>query len=119
MNKSYLSLIIAVSVLSLGGLPPFTGFLGKLVAVQQLVATPERFLLIPLLASAYLTLFFYARILLTSLILSSSSSSIPNKPKETNSNLLTANLIGLLLPTACIILLLSLKLYKLKAFKAL
>nr|YP_009339292.1 NADH dehydrogenase subunit 2 [Eulimnogammarus cyaneus]APL97182.1 NADH dehydrogenase subunit 2 [Eulimnogammarus cyaneus] len=105
MNKSYLSFIIAVSILSLGGLPPFTGFLGKLLAVQQLAATPESFLLIPLLASAYLSLFFYARIMLTTLVLSASSSNSLNKIKETNSNLLTANLIGLLLPTVCMILL--------------
>nr|YP_008964127.1 NADH dehydrogenase subunit 2 [Eulimnogammarus verrucosus]AHB14314.1 NADH dehydrogenase subunit 2 [Eulimnogammarus verrucosus] len=104
MNKSYLSLIIGVSILSLGGLPPFTGFLGKLLVIQQLVFTPENFLLIPLLASAYLTLFFYARILLTSLILSAASANSINKRKETNSSLITVNLIGLLFPSVCMIL---------------
>nr|APL97235.1 NADH dehydrogenase subunit 2 [Garjajewia cabanisii] len=105
MNKSYLSFIISISVLSLGGLPPFTGFLGKLLAVQQLVLTPESFLLVPLLASAYLSLFFYARVLLASLLLLSSSSSTLNKTKKTNSTLLTINLIGLLLPAMSMILL--------------
>nr|YP_009107172.1 NADH dehydrogenase subunit 2 [Eulimnogammarus vittatus]AIT99456.1 NADH dehydrogenase subunit 2 [Eulimnogammarus vittatus] len=105
MNKSYLSLIIAMSILSLGGLPPFTGFLGKLLAIQQLVYTPENFLLIPLLVSAYLTLFFYARILLTSLILSASSANSLNKYKETNPNLITFNLIGLLFPAICMVML--------------
>nr|YP_009118052.1 NADH dehydrogenase subunit 2 [Brachyuropus grewingkii]AJF22813.1 NADH dehydrogenase subunit 2 [Brachyuropus grewingkii] len=105
MNKSYLSLVIAVSILSLGGLPPFTGFLPKLLVVQHLAATPESFLLAPLLASAYLSLFFYARVLLTSLILASSTTNVLNKPKETNSNLLVINLMGLLLPATCMIIL--------------
>nr|APL97209.1 NADH dehydrogenase subunit 2 [Acanthogammarus victorii] len=104
-NKSYLALITAVSILSLGGLPPFTGFLCKLLVVQYLVSTPENFILAPLLASAYISLFFYARVLLASLILASSSQGLLTKFKFTNSSLLIANMVALLAPTIAVVLL--------------
>nr|DAZ91316.1 TPA_asm: ND2 [Echiuropus macronychus] len=105
MNKSHLSLVVAASILSLGGLPPFTGFLGKFMVVQQMTVTPDSPLLIPLLASTYISLFFYTRILLTSLVLSSSTLSTTKSAKKTNSNLLAFNLVGLLLPALCMIIL--------------
>nr|YP_009339318.1 NADH dehydrogenase subunit 2 [Pallaseopsis kessleri]APL97208.1 NADH dehydrogenase subunit 2 [Pallaseopsis kessleri] len=104
-NKSYISLILALSVLSLAGLPPFTGFLPKLLATQLMLQTSENYMMIPLLLSAYVTLFFYARVLLTALILNASSSTTLNKEKKSSSVMLSFSLVGLLVPSLSIMLL--------------
>nr|DAZ91346.1 TPA_asm: ND2 [Gammarus chevreuxi] len=103
MNSSYLSFITAACALSLGGLPPFTGFLPKFMIAQQLVYSDFAILLAPLLTGTFISLFFYARVLLTSLVLASSSTSTSKTPSEVNSTLLNFNLVGLLLPSLCVI----------------
>lgn len=118
LDKSYLSLIISMSILSLGGLPPFTGFLPKLIAIQLLTNTSQIFIILPLLTGTFISLFFYARLLLTNLMLTSHSTITLQKFSKIRFTLLNINLIGLLAPPAAIIFLLSFKLYKLKAFKA-
>nr|YP_006234455.1 NADH dehydrogenase subunit 2 [Gammarus duebeni]AER12201.1 NADH dehydrogenase subunit 2 [Gammarus duebeni] len=103
MNKSYFSFIVAVSILSLGGMPPFTGFLPKFMVTQQLMHTPEATLLLPLLAGTFISLFFYARVLLTCLVLSSYTQCNLHASSKTNSTLLNLNLVGLLLPGLCLL----------------
>jgi NADH:ubiquinone oxidoreductase subunit 2 (subunit N) len=117
INKSYLSFIIARSIISLGGLPPFTGFLPKLIIVQQLAHRSITLLLIPLLAGTFISLFFYIRVLLVSLVLSRVKQRYSAGAVLVNSTLLNFNLAGLLIPILCIIYMLSFKLYKLKTFK--
>nr|YP_009707731.1 NADH dehydrogenase subunit 2 [Birgus latro]QES95348.1 NADH dehydrogenase subunit 2 [Birgus latro] len=74
-------LLVFFSLLSLGGLPPFTGFIPKWLVIQELASASNFILLIVLLGSALLTLYFYLRISIMSLTLSSPKLiiSIPNK----------------------------------------
>lgn len=118
LDKSYLSFIIRASILSLGGLPPLTGVLPKLMAIQLLAGTDQVFIILPLLTGTFVSLFFYTRLLLTNLILTGHSIITLHKISKINFTLLNVNLAGLLVPTLVIIFLLSFKLYKLEAFKA-
>nr|YP_006883536.1 NADH dehydrogenase subunit 2 [Alvinocaris chelys]AFO37820.1 NADH dehydrogenase subunit 2 [Alvinocaris chelys] len=64
-------MITLISFLSLGGLPPFLGFIPKWLIIQELSNNKAFLWLFVLLASALLTLFFYLRITLSTLTLSS------------------------------------------------
>lgn len=60
-----------MSLFSLGGLPPFLGFFPKLLVINLLSSSKELFWLLVLLISSLITLFYYTRIILTTLTLSS------------------------------------------------
>nr|YP_009459829.1 NADH dehydrogenase subunit 2 [Longpotamon yangtsekiense]AUT14001.1 NADH dehydrogenase subunit 2 [Longpotamon yangtsekiense] len=55
-------LLIPLNLLSLGGLPPFAGFIPKWMLIQLLINNKLFFALIFLLSSALVTLYFYLRI---------------------------------------------------------
>nr|BAI77021.1 NADH dehydrogenase subunit 2 [Tetrabrachium ocellatum] len=57
-----ISLTIPLVFLSLGGLPPFTGFLPKWLILQELVKQGNVFLSVFMALSALLSLFFYVRV---------------------------------------------------------
>ena len=59
------------SLLSLGGLPPFTGFIAKWFIIQELVFNQMYITLLILLSSALITLFYYLRVSITSIMMSS------------------------------------------------
>nr|YP_010520596.1 NADH dehydrogenase subunit 2 [Coenobita clypeatus]UXP76992.1 NADH dehydrogenase subunit 2 [Coenobita clypeatus] len=66
-------MLMFFSLLSLGGLPPFTGFVPKWLIIQELVGVGSFVLLVILLGSALVTLYFYLRVAIMSLTLSSPS----------------------------------------------
>jgi len=61
-NRKILKFTLFINFLSLGGLPPFLGFLPKWIVIQQLTFCGQYFQLIILLISTLITLFFYLRI---------------------------------------------------------
>nr|QBF01208.1 NADH dehydrogenase subunit 2 [Stegana acantha] len=61
-NSKILKFILLLNFLSLGGLPPFLGFLPKWLVIQQLSMENQYFMLTILLMSTLITLFFYLRI---------------------------------------------------------
>nr|QBF01229.1 NADH dehydrogenase subunit 2 [Stegana crinata] len=61
-NSKILKFILFMNFLSLGGLPPFLGFLPKWFVIQQLSMDSQYFMLMILLLSTLITLFFYLRI---------------------------------------------------------
>ncbi|NP_542244.1 NADH dehydrogenase subunit 2 (mitochondrion) [Vombatus ursinus] len=66
-NKSTpMTLIIMLTLLSLGGLPPLTGFMPKWLILQELVAHNNITMAMLMAFSALLNLFFYMRIIYTS-----------------------------------------------------
>nr|YP_009498548.1 NADH dehydrogenase subunit 2 [Alpheus hoplocheles]AWK60863.1 NADH dehydrogenase subunit 2 [Alpheus hoplocheles] len=60
-----------MALFSLGGLPPFLGFIPKLLVINLLSSVSELLWIFILLVSSLITLFYYTRILLTTLTLSS------------------------------------------------
>nr|YP_009694384.1 NADH dehydrogenase subunit 2 [Pterostichus niger]QEI26044.1 NADH dehydrogenase subunit 2 [Pterostichus niger] len=70
MNKNILiKFSLMLNLLSLGGLPPFLGFLPKWIIIQYL-SNNYMYLLLFMIMMTLITLFFYLRIIYTSLILS-------------------------------------------------
>nr|QBF01204.1 NADH dehydrogenase subunit 2 [Stegana sp. 1342 JL-2019] len=61
-NSKILKFILLFNFLSLGGLPPFLGFLPKWLVIQQLSIENQYFMTIILMMSTLITLFFYLRI---------------------------------------------------------
>nr|AUN44043.1 NADH dehydrogenase subunit 2 [Pseudostegana sp. 2159] len=61
-NSKTMKFLLFMNFLSLGGLPPFLGFLPKWLIIQQLVMNNNLFLLFIMILSTLITLFFYLRI---------------------------------------------------------
>nr|QXG19243.1 NADH dehydrogenase subunit 2 [Drosophila guttifera] len=61
-NSKILKFTVFMNFLSLGGLPPFLGFLPKWIVIQQLTFCNQYFLMVILMMSTLITLFFYLRI---------------------------------------------------------
>nr|AEY80448.1 NADH dehydrogenase subunit 2 [Apenthecia litongi] len=61
-KNKILKFIMFMNFLSLGGLPPFLGFLPKWLVIQQLTFNNQLFSLFILLMTTLITLFFYLRI---------------------------------------------------------
>nr|UFJ44022.1 NADH dehydrogenase subunit 2 [Oligometra serripinna] len=53
---------LSISILSLGGLPPLTGFINKLLSINTLIINNNILLTIPLIIGSLISLFFYLRI---------------------------------------------------------
>nr|QXG19139.1 NADH dehydrogenase subunit 2 [Drosophila bipectinata]QXG19334.1 NADH dehydrogenase subunit 2 [Drosophila malerkotliana] len=62
VNSKILKFTLFMNFLSLGGLPPFLGFLPKWLVIQQLTSCNQYFLLTVMMMSTLVTLFFYLRI---------------------------------------------------------
>nr|UFA49310.1 NADH dehydrogenase subunit 2 [Drosophila melanogaster] len=62
VNSKILKFTLFMNFLSLGGLPPFLGFLPKWLMIQQLTLCNQYFMLMLMMMSTLITLFFYLRI---------------------------------------------------------
>nr|QVL29330.1 NADH dehydrogenase subunit 2 [Ceratitis punctata] len=61
-NSKILKFILFLNLLSLGGLPPFIGFLPKWLVIQLLIMNGHYFLMTVMTAMTLITLFFYLRL---------------------------------------------------------
>nr|YP_010722319.1 NADH dehydrogenase subunit 2 [Enoplolambrus validus]WDV10161.1 NADH dehydrogenase subunit 2 [Enoplolambrus validus] len=93
LNNQILSLIIPLSLLSLGGLPPLTGFLPKWMMIQMLITNKMYFTLFFLLFSALITLYFYLRIFLPFTLFSNPTPSLSIKIHSLSPSLSSHTLI--------------------------
>nr|UGS80477.1 NADH dehydrogenase subunit 2 [Nepiomorpha sp. NespEL] len=66
------SFSLAISLLSLGGLPPFLGFLPKWMIIQTMIMNSHLFLTIILMMTTLITLYYYIRLMLKPILMSSS-----------------------------------------------
>jgi NADH:ubiquinone oxidoreductase subunit 2 (subunit N) len=105
--------------MSLAGLPPFSGFLGKLIVILELSHSNFNFILIPILLGTLIRLFFYLRVALINIIKTKSQLTLTNLKPKNKTPILLINLIALFAAGPVFILILDFKLFKLKAFKAL
>lgn len=62
INRKVLKFTLFMNFLSLGGLPPFLGFLPKWLVIQELTFCNQYFTLTIIIISTLITLFFYLRI---------------------------------------------------------
>lgn len=68
-NRKILKFTLFINFLSLGGLPPFLGFLPKWIVIEQITFCNQYFQLFILIISTLITLFFYLRISYSAFIL--------------------------------------------------
>nr|QGT77374.1 NADH dehydrogenase subunit 2 [Parapotamon spinescens] len=101
-NNPIFILIIPLNLLSLGGLPPFAGFIPKWMLIQLLIDNNLYFPLIFLLSSTLITLYFYLRIMIFFFLLFNPVMIINKKlnkiPSMSANFLLFFNLFMLFLP---------------------
>lgn len=106
-HSSQLKLITFLSLLSLGGLPPFTGFIPKWFIIQEIISVNLFLTLSILLFSSLLTLYFYLRVVISSLVISSPKTKWTKKSilfSSITPSILSLNFIGLLGPSLFILL---------------
>lgn len=72
-NNFYSWLIIMVLFISIGGLPPFLGFIPRMIMVYSLVNREFYIMCMLLLMRALIVLFFYLRVVFTGLLINSLS----------------------------------------------
>jgi len=104
----YLKLLTFISLLSLGGLPPFTGFIPKWIIIQEVVMSGGFFTLAILLRSALITLFYYLRISLVAITISSPKTKWTTKESPYSyltPLLISINVLGLLIPRILMLIL--------------
>nr|YP_009108333.1 NADH dehydrogenase subunit 2 [Tenuibranchiurus glypticus]AIU94544.1 NADH dehydrogenase subunit 2 [Tenuibranchiurus glypticus] len=94
-----------LALFSLGGLPPFSGFLPKWIIAQEMISSSYFYTLTILLLSSLVTLYFYLRLTLSSLSLSHSQNKHTTllKASPLKTIFLSLNLFGLLAPSALFI----------------
>nr|AND97184.1 NADH dehydrogenase subunit 2 [Statilia sp. FY-2016a] len=104
-NKKIIKFTLFIALLSLGGLPPFLGFFPKWVAIQFMA---QNTMIIPamiLIMSSLLTLYYYMRIMYTTLMITNSEIiwTISIYPKHNNSKIIMFSLsimtLGMLIST--------------------
>nr|QNR04859.1 NADH dehydrogenase subunit 2 [Chorisquilla orientalis] len=92
--------IMFMSLLSLGGLPPFTGFIPKWITIQELSTSSFNFLAFFLIVGTLINLYYYLRLTLGSFMMASSMLKwqflMENKVSLTAAFMIFLNFIGLL-----------------------
>nr|YP_010613563.1 NADH dehydrogenase subunit 2 [Rivellia apicalis]WAR64255.1 NADH dehydrogenase subunit 2 [Rivellia apicalis] len=68
-QSKILKFILLLNLLSLGGLPPFTGFIPKWIIIQPLVMNNQYFMMTLLMTTTLITLFFYIRLCFSAFML--------------------------------------------------
>nr|UNI92567.1 NADH dehydrogenase subunit 2 [Euplax sp.] len=103
-NTVLYSLIMSLSMLSLGGLPPLTGFVPKWMLMQIMINLDLFLSLFFLLTSALVTLYFYLRIAIPLILMSNPSMNFnikmaaPTPVSALTLILISFNMWGILLP---------------------
>nr|YP_010397331.1 NADH dehydrogenase subunit 2 [Gametis jucunda]UQJ77438.1 NADH dehydrogenase subunit 2 [Gametis jucunda] len=103
INQLYISLnsnplvkfFFMMNFLSLGGLPPFLGFMPKWLLINSLIQTNFYFLAFLMTIMTLITLYFYMRITFATLLISKTHINYYIQPKSKMTLIMTANFIAL------------------------
>nr|ALO76274.1 NADH deshydrogenase subunit 2 [Leucocelis sp. LEU01] len=103
VNQLYISLnqnpmtkfFFMMNFLSLGGLPPFLGFMPKWLLINSLIQTKFYFLTFLMTVMTLITLYFYMRITFATILLSKSYNNYYQQPKMKLNLIMTTNFIAL------------------------
>nr|YP_010600242.1 NADH dehydrogenase subunit 2 [Phryganogryllacris superangulata]WAL05826.1 NADH dehydrogenase subunit 2 [Phryganogryllacris superangulata] len=68
-NSQSFKMILFINLLSLGGLPPFLGFLPKWITIQILITNNHLFMCTIMVTMSLITLFYYIRLTFSSLLI--------------------------------------------------
>ena len=93
-RNSIVKFLIFLSLLSLGGLPPFIGFLPKWLIIESLISINIFFLLTLIVTFTLITLFFYLRICYAAFLLNHNENNWTYRRFYFNKNYLVCLLLG-------------------------
>lgn len=96
IDNKILKYILIIIFLSVAGLPPFRGFLAKYLVILAIGPSTYKILMIPLILTTLISLFFYIRITLINIFTVNSKFYTPLILKTNNNKIFVVNLIGLL-----------------------
>ena len=82
----YNKLIVLLVIISLGGLPPFIGFLGKVIIIKQTICVARTFLILILIFRSLRILFFYINFIFISITILPRITMLINLKNFSNSN---------------------------------
>lgn len=107
LNKGILSLMRFLCILSLGGLPPFTGFIPKWIIIQEIVYKGIFLSLMVLLLRSLVTLYYYLRLIIIHIMLVVPKFKVLIKDLDNREGiplLLFFNFAGLIFPSVFILI---------------
>nr|YP_002970709.1 NADH dehydrogenase subunit 2 [Enithares tibialis]ACJ69534.1 NADH dehydrogenase subunit 2 [Enithares tibialis] len=90
-------------MLSMGGLPPFIGFLPKWMVIQSMLTKSMYMLLLIMMLMTLITLFYYIRMMSTLMLINSTTSKLMLKTNMNNNLQLIMFMINMMLPLIMII----------------
>nr|QEH58954.1 NADH dehydrogenase subunit 2 [Metrocoris sp. XD-2019] len=94
---------LLIMMLSLGGLPPFIGFLPKWMVIQSMINTKSMFIVIILMMSSMITLFYYLRMMTPIIMIQSTTNKWNNKSFKMKKSFMMSIIINMMLPLTMII----------------
>nr|QDI93881.1 NADH dehydrogenase subunit 2 [Pseudophylus stundjuki] len=97
-NKNMEKMIILSLMLSLGGLPPFLGFLPKWITIQYMISSKEILMMIIMMMAALITLMYYLRMSTTMNLLMSHSQKWMNFTHSSGKTSATIMVVNSILP---------------------
>nr|YP_011026010.1 NADH dehydrogenase subunit 2 [Ventidius pulai]WQM87282.1 NADH dehydrogenase subunit 2 [Ventidius pulai] len=103
MNSKSEKMNFIMMMLSLGGLPPFIGFLPKWMVIQSLMMTNSMFMLMVLMMSSMLTLFFYMRMITPMIMINNTINKWNIKSNNMKINYMMNFIVNMMLPISMII----------------
>nr|CCI73881.1 NADH dehydrogenase subunit 2 [Longipodacrangonyx sp. 1 MDMBR-2012] len=92
-----ISLGMGVGLLSMGGMPPFSGFIPKFIVMIEFISLYNYFVLIFLLFGVFVSLFFYSRMFIFNFIFLSSKNLFFYSSKSKMNIVFYVNMVGLLM----------------------
>nr|AML25943.1 NADH dehydrogenase subunit 2 [Staphylinidae sp. BMNH 1274220] len=96
MNNNFIwKFLFSLNFLSLGGLPPFLGFMPKWITIHYLISINWTLMSFIMIILTLLTLFFYIRLIFYSLILSNNEINYYKTPFNAQFLMITLNLLSL------------------------
>nr|YP_011003819.1 NADH dehydrogenase subunit 2 [Phymateus saxosus]WPS66390.1 NADH dehydrogenase subunit 2 [Phymateus saxosus] len=106
-NNVEIKFTMMMSMLSLGGLPPFMGFLPKWIVMQTMIENKMTFLVLTMVMITTITIYYYIRVSFTALILTNSETSWSIDIKSKSFKMLMSttamiSMMGLILTTSLV-----------------
>nr|QEH58940.1 NADH dehydrogenase subunit 2 [Trepobates sp. XD-2019] len=103
MKTKMEKMMLIMMMMSLGGLPPFIGFMPKWLVIQSLINTKSLFTLMILMTTSMITLFYYMRMMTPMIMMSSSMNKWNIKSNNYKMNYTFMFIINMMLPMTMMI----------------
>nr|AIY62127.1 NADH dehydrogenase subunit 2 [Neotermes sp. A TB-2014] len=107
-TKKVMKLMMFTTLLSLGGLPPFIGFMPKWAVIQMMIANNMNFIMTTMVIASLMTLYYYLRMCYSSFIILHEKTKWSTSPHKESKNstwsivMSTASALGMITCTAII-----------------